>query len=30
MEVTPLFAGLSILSLLLGGALALLWFGRVP
>jgi Ca-activated chloride channel family protein len=30
MEVTPLFAGLSILSLLLGGALALLWFGRAP
>jgi Ca-activated chloride channel homolog len=30
MEVTPLFAGLSILSLLIGGALSLLWFGRVP
>ncbi len=30
MEVTPLFAGLSILTLLIGGALSLLWFGRVP
>jgi Ca-activated chloride channel family protein len=30
MEVTPLFAGLSILILLVGGALSLLWFGRVP
>ncbi len=30
MEVTPLFAGLSILTLLVGGALSLLWFGRVP
>ncbi|MBZ0295311.1 MAG: ABC transporter ATP-binding protein, partial [Anaerolineae bacterium] len=30
MEVTPLFAGVSILTLLVGGALSLLWFGRVP
>jgi Ca-activated chloride channel homolog len=30
MEVTPLFAGLSILILLAGGALSLLWFGRAP
>jgi Ca-activated chloride channel homolog len=29
-EVTSLFAGLSGLILLLGGALSLLWFGRVP
>jgi Ca-activated chloride channel family protein len=30
MEVTPIFAGLSILVLLIGGALSLLWFSRVP
>jgi Ca-activated chloride channel homolog len=30
MEVTALFAGAGILVLLLGGALSLLWFGRVP
>ena len=30
MEITPLFAGLSILILLMGGALSLFWFGRVP
>ena len=30
MEITPLFAGLSILLLLMGGALSMLWFGRVP
>jgi Ca-activated chloride channel family protein len=30
MEVTSLFAGAGILILLLGGALSLLWFGRVP
>jgi Ca-activated chloride channel family protein len=30
MEITPLLAGLSILTLLIGGALSLLWFGRVP
>ena len=30
MEITPLLAGLSILTLLFGGALSLLWFGRVP
>ena len=30
MEVTSLFAGAGILLLLLGGALSLLWFGRVP
>jgi len=30
MEVTALFAGLSLLFLLVGGALSLLWFGHVP
>jgi Ca-activated chloride channel family protein len=30
MEVTSLFAGTSVLLLLIGGALSLLWFGRVP
>ncbi len=30
MEVTSLLAGAGILVLLLGGALSLLWFGRVP
>ena len=30
MEVTALFAGASILILLIGGALMLLWFGRLP
>jgi Ca-activated chloride channel homolog len=30
MEVTSLFAGASILALLLGAALSLLWFSRVP
>ena len=30
MEVTSLFAGASILVLLVGGALSLLWFSRVP
>ncbi|MBZ0301904.1 MAG: VWA domain-containing protein [Anaerolineae bacterium] len=30
MEVTPLFAGMSILTLLMGGVLSLLWFGRAP
>lgn len=30
MEITPLFAGIGILILLLGGVLSLLWFGRVP
>jgi Ca-activated chloride channel homolog len=30
MEVTPLFAGLSILVLLVGGTLSLFWFGRLP
>ena len=29
-EVTALFAGISIIALLVGGALSLLWFGRVP
>jgi Ca-activated chloride channel family protein len=29
-EVTAIFAGASILVLLLGGALSLIWFGRVP
>lgn len=30
MEVTSIFAGASILALLLGGAISLLWFGRLP
>jgi len=30
MELTPLFAGASILVLLIGAILSLLWFGRVP
>ncbi len=30
MEVTSIFAGISILFLLIGGAISLLWFGRVP
>jgi Ca-activated chloride channel family protein len=30
MEVTSIFAGTSILVLLVGGALSLLWFGRMP
>ncbi|MCC6612280.1 MAG: VWA domain-containing protein [Anaerolineae bacterium] len=30
MEITPLLAGLSILMLLTGGVLSMLWFGRVP
>jgi Ca-activated chloride channel family protein len=30
MEVTSIFAGVSILVLLTGGALSLLWFGRTP
>lgn len=30
MEITSLFAGASILALLLGGAFSLLWFGRLP
>jgi Ca-activated chloride channel family protein len=30
MEVTALFAGASLLILLLGGACSLLWFGRLP
>ncbi|MBI1299057.1 VWA domain-containing protein [bacterium] len=30
LEVTSLFAGLSILLLMIGGALSMLWFGRVP
>jgi Ca-activated chloride channel family protein len=29
-EVTSLFAGVGALFLLMGGALSLLWFGRVP
>jgi Ca-activated chloride channel family protein len=29
-EVTSIFAGASILVLLIGGTLSLLWFGRVP
>jgi Ca-activated chloride channel family protein len=29
-EVTAIFAGVSILSLLIGGILSLLWFSRVP
>ena len=30
LEVTPLFAGVGILILLIGGALSLSWFGRLP
>ncbi|MBA3868312.1 MAG: VWA domain-containing protein [Anaerolineae bacterium] len=30
MEVTPLFAGASILVMLIGAILSLIWFGRVP
>jgi Ca-activated chloride channel family protein len=30
MEVTSIFAGLSLLFLLIGGALSLLWLGRMP
>jgi Ca-activated chloride channel family protein len=30
MEVTSLFAGAGILSLLMGGMISLVWFGRVP
>jgi Ca-activated chloride channel family protein len=30
MEVTAIFAGLSLLLFLIGGALSLLWFGRMP
>lgn len=30
MEITPLFAGMGILILLLGGASSLVWFGRLP
>ena len=30
MEVTSIFAGIGMLAFLVGGALSLLWFGRVP
>jgi Ca-activated chloride channel family protein len=30
MEITPILAGISILLLVIGGALSMLWFGRVP
>jgi Ca-activated chloride channel family protein len=30
MEITSLFAGAGMLAFLVGGALSLLWFGRVP
>jgi Ca-activated chloride channel family protein len=30
MEVTSIFAGASILVLLMGGTFSLLWFGRLP
>jgi Ca-activated chloride channel homolog len=30
MEITSLFAGVGMLAFLIGGALSLLWFGRVP
>jgi hypothetical protein len=30
MEVTALFAGASLLILLIGGACSLMWFGRLP
>lgn len=29
MEITPIFAGISILTLMIGGIISLLWFGRV-
>jgi hypothetical protein len=29
-EVTAIFTGLGMLTLLLGGALSMLWFGRLP
>ncbi len=29
-EMTAIFAGLGMMTLLLGGALSLLWFGRLP
>ena len=30
MEITSILAGLGILLFILGGALSLLWFGRIP
>jgi len=30
MEVTAIFAGISLLFFVIGGALSLLWFGRLP
>lgn len=30
MEITSIFAGIGMLAFLIGGALSLLWFGRVP
>ena len=30
MEITSIFAGIGMLALLVGGALSLWWFGRVP
>lgn len=30
MEITPFLAGIGIMSLLIGGTLSMLWFGRVP
>jgi Ca-activated chloride channel family protein len=30
MEITPIFAGAGIFTMLIGGAFALLWFGRLP
>jgi Ca-activated chloride channel family protein len=29
-EVTPIFSGLSLVTLMIGGAVSLVWFGRVP
>jgi hypothetical protein len=30
MEITSIIAGLGMLAFLVGGALSLFWFGRVP
>ena len=30
MEITSIFAAVGMLALLIGGALSLMWFGRVP
>jgi hypothetical protein len=30
MEITAIIAGISLFLLLIGGALSILWFGRIP